>query len=334
MTRPRKAPGQERILIVEVNWLGDILFSTPAIRALHRVHPGAYIAALVVPRGKAVLMSNPYLDELIVWDETGRHRGWTGMARLARDLRARRFTTAYLLKPSFTRTFLLWLAGIRRRVGMDGRGRLLLTETVTPAHDPHEHRADRYYRVVMRRPVPSEERYCDFVLSPADRKFVEAFLKFNQLGNGRDIVTLHVGGNWDKKRWPRENFARLIDALKERYDADVVISGSVDDDLLAQEIAALAARKPFVSCGQTTLKQLGALFEKSALVISGDFGPTSPGITGPLGTGGLSILQGKDASCVIPCYRQDCSDNACMKAITVEQVLQEIERAGWLKRPM
>ena len=54
-----------RILIVNVNWLGDVLFSTPAIRAVRKKYPGSYIACLVPARCAGLLTNNPYLNEVI-----------------------------------------------------------------------------------------------------------------------------------------------------------------------------------------------------------------------------------------------------------------------------
>ena len=68
-----------KILIVEVNWLGDVLFSVPAIKALRKKFPDSFIVCLVVSRVKEVLENNPYIDELIINDEEGLHKGfWAG----------------------------------------------------------------------------------------------------------------------------------------------------------------------------------------------------------------------------------------------------------------
>ena len=53
-----------RILIVNVNWIGDVLFSTPSIRALRAKFPDAYLASWVPPRCREVLEENPHLDEV------------------------------------------------------------------------------------------------------------------------------------------------------------------------------------------------------------------------------------------------------------------------------
>ena len=341
---------QEKVLIVEVNWLGDILFSTPALRAIRRDHPRAYLAALVVPRGKPVLAGNPYLDEIIVLDEEKRYRGWRGKARLVSDLRARNFSLAYILRPSVTRTLILWLAGVRRRVGFNKKAPFLLTEAVPLPRDPGMHRGDVYHYLVMRRRIPASERYCDFYVAPPDREYIDDFLRQRRCGMGRPFAVLHVGGNWELKRWPKESFANLIRALKETYDVDALISGSVLDEPLAREIADASQQKPVIACGQTTLRQLGALFERATFVVSADsgplhiaaavkartiglFGPTDPLVTGPLALSTCAVLRPPALACAVPCYNLACAGNECMRSITVDHVLNEAEKRGWLQRP-
>jgi len=349
--RKKQSPfwAEERIVIVEVNWLGDVLFSTPAIRAIRKKHPGAYIAALVVPRCKVLLMGNNYLDEVITLDEGGRYKGLFGKLRLVRDLRVRRFNVAYILRPSLTRTLCLFLAGVRRRIGFTTKKTaFLLTDRVVFPKDKL-HRADIYYYLVTGSRIPAGERYCDYFVSPDDRDFIEDFLKKHHLGQEKNLVTLHVGGNWDLKRWPKERFAQLIDVLKDKYQIDVVISGAYSEHDLAKEISSLTRSKPFIACGLTTLKQLGVLFQKSAIVISADsgplhvaaavgarvlslYGPTSPELTGPLSRDELPVLCGQQTpTCQVPCYNLECKDNVCMSSITVEQVISELEKRGWLK---
>lgn len=341
---------KERILVFEVNWIGDVLFSTPAIRAIRKKHPGAFITVLVPPRCKPILTGNNFIDEVLVYDDKGIHRGPWGLLRLVRDLRVRHFSRAYFFKPSTTRLWCAILAGIPERVGFTRKASFFLTQKVAMPTGPSWHRADFFYYLVAKDRIPQSERHCDFFVSVEDRLFMEEFLRKNNLGQGRRLVALHVGGNWSLKRWPQEHFARLIDILWERYGADVILTGSFLDDPLAQRIASLATHKPFCACGQTTLKQLGALFQKSDVVVSADsgplhvamavqartcslFGPTLPEVTGPLGLGDFNVLHNRAGiPCVLPCYQSDCADNVCMKSITPEQVVEAIEKNGWLSK--
>jgi len=96
----------KKILVVNVNWIGDVLFSTPAIRALRKHYPYAHIACMVVPRCREVLELNPNINEMIIYDEKGEYKGLTGKMRLISALKARSFDTVYLFHRSLTRT--LW----------------------------------------------------------------------------------------------------------------------------------------------------------------------------------------------------------------------------------
>lgn len=338
---------RERILIVEVNWLGDVLFSTPSIRAIRKTHPGAYIAALVVPRCKDVLLGNNYLDEVIVLDEQGCHRGFWGRLKLIHDLKMRRFNTVYFFHRSFSRALCCFLAGIRKRIGYYTKKRgFLLTDKILHPDEPC-HRADLYYYVVMKDMIPRQERYCDFFISGEDRSYVDQFLQSRGITKDQGVVVFHVGGNWDLKLWPEEYFAELADRIVEKYHYYVVISGTEKDLPRAQTIAGLARHKPVIACGLTNMKQLGALFQAGDFVVSADsgplhvaaaakakiaalFGPTSPQTTGPLASGDCLLLLRKDVHCITPCYNLKCPDNVCMKALTPDLVFNEVEKLGWL----
>src|SRR5512137_1898196 len=100
--------GRKRILIFNVNWVGDVLFSTAFIRNLRYNFPDSYIACCIPPRCADVLEGNPYLNEVIIFDEKKLHRGPLGLLRFRRELRERRFDTAFFLHRSFSRVFLTW----------------------------------------------------------------------------------------------------------------------------------------------------------------------------------------------------------------------------------
>ena len=339
----------KRILIVEVNWLGDVLFSTPAIRALKEIYPDSYIGALVHKRCKEVLLENPVINEIIVLDEEGRHRGFWGKVRLIRELRIKKFDTAYLFHRSFTRALICLLGGISNRIGYYVRKRrLLLTQNITvPLTGIH--RAVYYYYLVSGKiPEDISKLKCDFVIGNKDELYVDELLRRENVKSDKRLVVIHPAGNWLPKRWPKENFAELADTLIDKFGVALAFSGHRQEQDVLTGILSLMKNKPINLCGKTTLKQLGALFKRADLVISADsgplhiavalqrptvaiFGPTSVGITGPLQKEDVAILQ-KTAGCIIPCYEQGCKDNRCMKIIGVADVLDCIEKRKWLIR--
>ncbi len=342
MTTEARRP---RILIFNVNWLGDVLFSTAVIRNVRYQYPGAYIACVVPPRCQSVLQGNPYLDEIIIFDDKGDHRHILNRLTFIKELRQKKFDIAILLHRSLTRALICRLAGIAKRIGYytKKRGFLLTTKIIPPARDSL-HRIDYYLKVLEGAGLKIKDRHTDFVVGEADRAAVEEFLRKEHLQAHPRLVGINAGGNWGLKRWPPEYWAGLADRLIRECKAAVIITGSKQDIPLAREIAAKMKEKPVVAAGELNLKQLGGLCQRLDVFITADtgplhiadavnsrhlialFGPTSPEITGPRQRPGTVVLH-KFATCVIPCYELSCPDNRCMRAISVDDVFKEACRA-------
>jgi len=332
----------KRILVVNVNWLGDVVFSTPIFRALKEKYPYASITCLVVPRVASVAQQIPFIDEIIVYDEKGRDRFLWGKAKLVSRLRAKKFDVAFLLHGSWTRALIVFLAGIPLRVGYDVKRRgWLLTHRVS-LQKGLVHRSDAYLKVLEPLKIDVSDHATFLVTNEGVMTSIRALLVNAGIKESDFCVVAHVGGNWDLKRWPLENFARLFDRLVEDFKAKIIICGGQDDIELARKIASLAKHEPYVLAGRTTFVELIALMKMASIVVSADsgplhiassvgtkvvglFGPTHPFVTGPRGSGKNSFIF-HDIGCnKTPCYYLSCPDNVCMKAITVNDVIYKIQ---------
>ncbi len=332
---------KKKILIVNVNWIGDVLFSTPFVKAVRQAYPDSYIACLLHPRCKEILDGNPRLDEIIIYDEEGRHRNLFGKFGLIMELRKKKFDTAFILHRSFTKALITLLAGIKERIGYSTKNRAgLLTEIVeAPAEDIHK--VEYFLNIARFAGIETPDTSYEFFIKDIDRGIAKEMLVKKGVKSGDVIISICPGGNWDPKRWPKENFAALSDSLAEKFGARIVITGAKKDAILAGDIERLMKNKPVNIAGETNLKQLGAIFENSALVVANDtgsmhlavavgakvialFGPTAPRLTGPYGKGNYIVVSNNDR-CEVPCYDVTCVDNSCMKAISVESMLKAAE---------
>lgn len=338
------AKERKRILIFNVNWLGDVLFSTAVIRNVRRNYPDSYLACAIPPRCYPVLKGNPYLDEIIIFDEKDRHKGVFSLLSFIRNLRSKEFDTVFLLHRSFSRALICRLAGIPERIGHVTKKRafLLTTKIISPQRDSL-HRIDYYLDIIEKAGLRVEDRHTDFFISDEDRAFAEAFLKKNSIQENDFVAVCNPGGNWPPKRWPKDYWPVLADKLIEKFGAKVILTGAVNDSSLVKHIRDKMLNPPVIACGVFNIKQLGALAKRADIFITADtgplhiansvgakkiialFGPTSAAITGPFPLKNVIILQ-KDTGCKIPCYEVDCKDNRCMKAITPEDVLKEIKK--------
>ncbi len=334
----------KRILIFNVNWLGDVLFSSATIRNVRRNYPESYLACIIPSRCYPILKSNPYLDEIIIFDEDDRHKGILNKLNFIKLLKKKRFDTVFLLHRSFSRTLLCRLAGIKNRIGHYTKKRaFLLTKKIRPPQKDSVHRIDHYLDVIEKSGLRIEDRYLDFFVEPADEEFVDNFFKKNSIARGDLVVAINPGGNWLPKRWLPHYWASLADKLISQLKAKVIITGSITDLLLASRIKDGMKERPLVACGVFNIKQLGALAKKTDLFITADtgplhianavgakkiiaiFGPTSQKITGPYPATNVCVLQ-KDVGCRIPCYKVHCLDSRCMQAVTPDEVMLEATR--------
>jgi lipopolysaccharide heptosyltransferase II len=333
---------EHRILIVNVNWVGDVLFSTPAIRAIRKRYPQAYIACMVVPRCREALEKNPHLDELLIYDEKKEYKGLSGKLRLIASLKSRRFDTVFLFHRSLTRTLMVALSGIKERVGIDNPKRgFLLSKKVEPQR-ADIHKVEQFLNIVKAKDIPPAGRNMELFISKEDEVFAREYLNSQGVKEGKPVIVLNPGGNWNLKRWPAARFAELGDKLAGLFGAQILITGAEKDVELGNAITGMMKNRPVVTCGETTLRQLAAILRHADLVISNDsgpmhiavsqsaktialFGPTDPKVTGPYGEGKYVVIQKPlpKPDCKIPCYNLRCEDNACMKAITVEDVIKE-----------
>ncbi|MCM8800955.1 MAG: lipopolysaccharide heptosyltransferase II [Candidatus Omnitrophica bacterium] len=332
----------KKILIFNVNWLGDVLFSTATIRNIRRNYPESFIACIIPGGCYPILKDNPYLNEIIIFDEKDRHRGIFRKIDFIRLLKAKNFDVVFLLHRSFTRALICFLAGIPERIGYITKKRSFLLTRKIPSLSPIEfHRIDYYLNIIEKAGLRVEDRFLDFFIQPQDSEFVDRFLKENLLSDEDFLVGLNPGGNWLPKRWPKAYWAELADRLIKEFGAKVIFTGSIFDKKDIEDILGLMLQRPILTCGLFNLKQLGALCKRLKLFISADtgplhiantvgtrriialFGPTSPQVTGPYPLKNVIILK-KDVGCKIPCYTVDCQDNRCMKAITVDEVLEKV----------
>jgi len=333
---------EKKILIFNVNWLGDVLFSTATIRNIRRNFPESFIACAIPSRCYPVLKDNPHLDEIIIFDEKDRHKSLIARLNFVTFLRSKKFDTVFLLHRSFSRALICRLAGINERIGhYTPKRAFLLSKSIPLPKKDSLHRIDYYLNVIEKAGLRVEDRYLEFFYSEDDQKIVEQFLSKQGIGQDDLVIALNPGGNWLPKRWPKEYWAELADKLISQLQAKVIFTGSSSDIVLVNQIISLMMHKPVVASGVFNIKQLAALAKKAKIFITADsgplhianavgariialFGPTSPEITGPYPPGNAVILQ-KNVGCLIPCYKVRCNDNRCMKMITSDDVLSAVK---------
>ena len=317
-----------KILIVNQNWLGDVLFSTPAIRAIRKKFPASYIACLVPPRCETVLKRNPHLNKIILCGDRVNLFSpdfWGAVRRI----RAGRFDQVVFFHRSKTKAWMTRLAGIPARLDYEPlAGRV--------------HKIDHFLNLLSRFSIPADGRALDFCPDPAAETRLQDLLSESGLSLGAAYVVVHAGGNWGLKRWPAKYFAEWIRLFRKKFPWKVILCGTDSERKICDEIVSVFPNgEAFSLCGRTSLDVLALLLKNARFLLSNDsgpihlaasqrtkiiglFGPTDPALTGPVSDAPLRILR-KDVGCEVPCYFRSCDDHACMNSLTPEEVFHEAQ---------
>jgi ADP-heptose:LPS heptosyltransferase len=366
-----------RVLLIRPDHIGDLLFATPALRSLRQSLPHAYIACMVGPWAKPVLENNPHLDELIVCEFPGFGRApkpsllapYQALTRWSTILRSLHFDMAIVLRfDHWWGALLTYWARIPHRIGYAiPECQPFLTQAV--AYDclrhevlqnwtlaqcaveqvPSELRApDTPFAVALPVPPVLEESQgttagLEFRVMEPDQAYVADYLASHAVGTDDSFIAIHPGAGAAVKLWDAEAWAQVADAVAERCQARIVITGGRDELDLAWSVYAHMRAEAIVAAGDTSLGQLAALFQRCRLVLGPDcgplhlavavgtptvhlFGPVDARKFGPWGPSGKHLVLVPERSC-IPCNRLDYSEeelpeHPCVREISVEAVLQ------------
>lgn len=332
---------KEKILVVFPNWIGDVIFTTPALHVLRLNFPDAHFIGMVWPECADVLRGVSDVDEIMVYHERGRHRGLWGKIQFIMELRRRKIHQAYLFSRSKTKALLCILAGIRRRSGYATNGRaLFLTTPVAPVDYDSMHRVDYYLKMLDGAgfKISGKHEYI-FKEMEEDVLWAKDFLKRNGVDPKDLKIILNPGGNWRPKRWSPSLFGRLSRKTIETLGARIIVTGVSKDSPLLDEICREADRPILSALGKTSLGQLAALIKLCDLYIGNDsgpthlahalkkplialFGPQDPEISRPYGKGCAEIIF-KNKGCKVPCFLPECEVNRCIDEISVEEVFEK-----------
>lgn len=329
-----------RVLVSRLEYLGDVILTLPAVRALKDRYPKAEIDYLARSNGADVLEGDPLISRVLRAPE--KEESWGATWRVVREMRVRKYAAAVDLYSNPRSALLIGLSGARLRIGGARRVRkwFYTHPTVTPgairsAIDHHLH---------YMRPLGVESRATRPVLTlrEAEReRAVEKLREFGAAGSPERTVGLHPGGKWEVKRWPVEYFADLALRLFEKHGLRVVVligPGELSyQDALRARLGSRAIYLPTLLIRETAavISALdgmvvgdGGIMHVSVAVGTptvGLFGSSEPAIWFPYESFGPFAAAWVPVECR-PCHLHVCDRLGCLRDLSAERVETELVR--------
>lgn len=265
-----------RILVVRTDRMGDVVLATPLVRALRRTFPGAFLAALVRPYARDLLLHNPHLNEVLVDDADARHAGRAGFRCLVRELRAWRFDTALLLLPTKRAAYALFWAGIPRRVGVGRKPYEVLTLMQSVSRHkyiPLRHEADYCLdlgrKIGVRAGNAPEDLAAELFVTPDERAAARARHAARGVAAGDVLVGIHPTSGGSSPNWEPARYVQLAAQLLATFPEHVriVVTGEEREPVFPASPRILDAR------GKRPLRELLADLATLQVLVSASTGP-------------------------------------------------------------
>jgi len=335
-----------KIAVFRALYLGDLLLAVPALRSIRTGFPGAEITLIGLPWAASFARRfSRYIDRFVEFV------GYPGIQEVDAD--PEKCDAGLEEQRAYGYDLVIQMHGNGRvsdefALALNGQVTVGYYEDILPAgltvgmpypeDEPEVLRNLGLARLLGCRNLDPE---LEFPLFNEDRGEAARLLRRLTRAN-RPWIGLHAGAKSPARRWPAEYFARVADHFAQRFNAQIILTGSPIDESIVQILVERMGIQPLNVAGQTSLGGLAALISELDLFISNDTGPAhianavdTPSITifGPVDPGGWAALDQsrhpivrRGVSCS-PCEYSECPiDHRCLRWITPDSVIEVAEK--------
>jgi len=353
-----------KILIINPFGIGDVIFSTPLVEIIKKRFPNSFIGYVCNKRVSELMLLNPFLDKIFIYEKDDFREAWL-MSRMecARKIisflsgiKREKFDISIDLSLNAQYSMLLWLIGIKNRVGLNYRQRgKLLTGKIDIEGFDNKHVVE-YYLDVLKLLGINPDKYeirPKIYVSAVNMKWAEDSLKENGVSKNDLLIGVipGCGASWGAdakyRRWDKTNFTALAKILAEKHRSKIILLGNASEMNICESISNAMNGSAINYCGTTSIGRLTALISKCAAIITNDggplhmavglgvktvsiFGPVNELVYGPYPPGDDHVIVLKKGLACRPCYKRfkynKCENRLCLDAITVDEVLRAAEK--------
>ncbi len=350
----------ERILVLQLGHIGDLVHTTPLLRRLRGVFAGSRIDMVTGPWTADAARLLPQVNEVIAYcpDIEQLHRGdrrecrsRLGELSLLRMLRDREYDLLVSCGPT-NLVELFFIHGVRPRrwLGVASPAGDLYpqwSQALTVTYDSREYEARRLLALLELLGIKAgDDLDLELHLDDAARRYgEEAAGRLRRLGVGGPLIAVVPGAGWRWRRWPVERYAELIGRIAaRRRDVGFLVLGTGTERRLGGRLAAVAPGRVLNLAGRTTLLEAAGVVGAADVFVGSDsgllhvaaalgkptvglFGPMDPRRWAPRGGRHAVLYHRVECRGCLPWHpRSRCRDDgACMRAIGVEEVEHALE---------
>ena len=252
----QQPPSYQKILVIRFSSIGDIVLTTPVVRAIKKQIPGVSVHFLVKKGNEVLVCNNPYIDKVHIYGKDGENlmenlkkEHFDFVVDLQKSHRSRKIT--HKLKcphSSFPK------CNIRKAVLVSTKINFL----------PNVHIVDRYFKAVQKLGVTNDGKGLDFFIPEEDRFDVQELPASYENG----YIAVAIGAKHATKRIPTAKIIEIGNLLFK----PIVLLGDKQDRTAGEEIVRQMNGKALNLCGKYNINTSASIVEQSDCVLTGDTG--------------------------------------------------------------
>jgi predicted lipopolysaccharide heptosyltransferase III len=334
----------DRILLIQLGDIGDVVLTMPAIRTLRRHLPDSRLVLCVREHARELAQDCPWADGVISIDKRPRPLGreLVYQAGFLSQVRGPRFDVAIDLRTGTRGAIAALLSGARHRIGRFAdqspywRNRIF-THLVRPQNEFHQYASAHHLNIIAPFGFRTDDILPFLYLPETRRRKARVILAKAGGPDTGPIIAIHPFSLWQYKEWQAGEWAVLIRHFIEIHGCSIIITGAPSERMRAQAMTRGIGKRVFNLAGRTSIGELPAILKRCDLFIGVDtaalhmaaavgvptvgiFGPSSPATWAP--RGGRHCVVTKGMSCQ-PCREKGCQGtekSRCLDELTAEEV--------------
>jgi len=266
-----------RILVIRLDHIGDVVMSRPAIRALHKKFPHSTIDLLITDDIVPLFKDDPDIQNVIPAKhglfnrKASFFQKWNEFWRLRGILSAKTYDLGIDLRGDLRNILLMSLAGVRHTIGYgNAGGGFLLSEEAAQVEGRHQ--VERNLTLLKTFHISQEDKLLPFEYSKETARHFREKTAILPPATLLPRIAIHMGSGYPSKRWPFDNFKALIQKIDREAIAQIVLIGTSAEKASMPDLESSSERLIDLR-GITDLRDLPVLLDVCDIFIGNDSGP-------------------------------------------------------------
>ncbi len=214
---------QLRFLISRIDRIGDVVLSTPLPREIKIKYPNSFVAVLVKNYTKDIYLNNPFVDAIITYDNLNKTE--KSFMKLVREIKQYKFSHAFMLLPNEKLNYVLFMSGIKYRIGVGHKLYQFLTFTKyvdRKKYNPLRHEAEYCADMIRKAGINVRSTLPEIHLTEIEKTKANS-IKNKLIEDNQKLIGINISSGNSAPNLNQDEYKKLILTLKKNINYKIAV---------------------------------------------------------------------------------------------------------------